>query len=62
MKLLDWSGRPITLLAGNDYCEIFVAAWYLAYRLKPQISRPLQGLGLGQQIGWLKTAVKEAQS
>lgn len=46
----------LELLCGRDYCAVIEEA--AAGRW--QISRPMQGLGIGYQLQWLKANAKEA--
>jgi hypothetical protein len=55
--LSEYHGRAITVLAGKDYAAA-VESW-------PNVSRPLAGLGIGQQLAALKnlnTTVQELEA
>jgi len=45
-QLKNWRGARIVLLAGNKYCEWVDDKW--------DTERPMEGLGIGQQLAWLK--------
>ena len=45
-QLKEWKDHKIILLAGNKYCE-WVTDEYTT-------ERPMEGLGIGQQLAWLK--------
>jgi hypothetical protein len=52
-QLADWKQDEIILLAGNKYCEWADDEW--------NTQRPMQGLGIGQQLQWLKNANQQQQ-
>ena len=45
-QLTPWKSERIVLLAGNRYCEWITDEW--------MTERPMEGLGIGQQLAWLK--------
>lgn len=45
-QLKNWKGNRVILLAGNKYCEWVGDEW--------MTERPMEGLGIGQQLAWLK--------
>lgn len=45
-QLMPWKSERIILLAGNRYCEWINDEW--------MTERPMEGLGIGQQLAWLK--------
>ena len=45
-QLAPWKSERIILLAGNRYCEWITDEW--------TTERPMEGLGIGQQLAWLK--------
>ncbi len=45
-SLEDWKEEKIVILAGNKYCEWVPQEW--------TTERPMQGMGIGQQLQWLK--------
>lgn len=49
-------GDTLELLCGRDYCQVIEEAAAGRWR----ISRPMQGLGIGKQLQWLKVNAKEA--
>jgi hypothetical protein len=52
-QLAEWKQDEIILLAGNRYCEWVNDEW--------NTQRPMQGLGIGQQLQWLKNATQQHQ-
>lgn len=47
--------RPVVMLGGQTYARTFSYVWRCAYcRDEPDMTRPLRGLGIGQQMKWLK--------
>lgn len=49
-------GDTLEPLCGRDYCQVIEEAAAGRWR----ISRPMQGLGIGKQLQWLKANAKEA--
>jgi hypothetical protein len=45
-QLAPWKPERIVVLAGNRYCEWITDEW--------MTERPMEGLGIGQQLAWLK--------
>ena len=45
-QLTQWKSDRIILLSGNRYCEWVNDEW--------TTERPMEGLGIGQQLAWLK--------
>lgn len=51
-QLHPYQGDDIVVLAGNRYCE-----WTDGFK----VTRPMQGMGIGQQLQWLTLQNKETQ-
>jgi hypothetical protein len=64
-KQLEYEWRTRThfvMLCAAPYCTRFLDAYREHYKAHAQFQAPLQGLGIGEQISWLKTAAKGVQS
>lgn len=51
---MECDGRPVLMLAGGDYALFFGHVWWNQFQQNPEMERPLLGLGIGQQMKWLK--------
>ena len=55
--LADNPDCKVVLLCGKNYCAAFHAANILSW-VSPRVSRPLEGMGIGQRLAWFAGKVK----